>query len=415
MNILHLTIREIGHRKLSFSMGLVSIAIAVCALMGSLILLKAHDQRTVTILREKEAVLIQKTKILDNDVRKAMLKLGFNLVILPKDQNMGDWYADDYASKTMPEEYVTRLADSGIVTVRHFLPSLQERITWPEKKRTIILVGTRGEVPNLHKNPSKPLVQPVPRGTIVLGYELHNSMGLKNGDTVTLMEKAFTVHQCYDERGTKDDITAWISLAEAQEMLDKKGQINAILALQCNCAGSEIHNIRREIAAMLPDTKVVEKASKLVAREEARQKVKAEGRAALQREADGRTTLRREREQLTSILVPLIMIACAAWVGFLAFGNVRDRTTEIGILRSLGVGSMKIFTIFLLRAATMGLAGGALGLAGGLLLGHMMGVESGATVIMMALFVAPILSILASWIPAIIAAQQDPADILRKE
>ena len=81
MNILHLTIREIRHRKLSFSMGLVSIAIAVCALMGSLILLKAHDQRTVTILREKEAVLMQKTKVLGDDVRKAMLKLGFNLVI----------------------------------------------------------------------------------------------------------------------------------------------------------------------------------------------------------------------------------------------------------------------------------------------------------------------------------------------
>ena len=415
MTILHLTIREILHRKLSFSMGLVSIAIAVCALMGSLILLKAHDQRTVTILREKEAVLMEKTKVLDDDVRKAMLKLGFNLVILPKDQNMGDWYADDYASKYMPEEYVKRLADSGIVTVRHFLPSLQERITWPEKKRTIILVGTRGEVPNLHKNPSKPLVQPVPSGTIVLGYELHNSMGLKNGDTVTLMTKEFTVHQCYDERGTKDDITAWISLAEAQDMLDKKGQINAILALQCNCAGSEIHNIRREIAEMLPDTKVIERASKLVAREEARQKVKTEGRAALQREADGRTTLRQERERLTSILVPLIMLACAVWVGFLAFGNVRDRETEIGILSSLGVGSMKIFAIFLLRAATMGLAGGALGLAGGLVLGHRMGVVSDASTIMMALFVAPTLSILASWIPAIIAAQQDPAEILRKE
>jgi hypothetical protein len=44
------------------------------------------------------------------------------------------------------------------------------------------------------------------------------------------------------------------------------------------------------------------------------------------------------------------MIACAAWVGFLAFGNVHDRETEIGILRSLGVGSMKIVAIFLMCA-----------------------------------------------------------------
>ncbi|MDP6629421.1 MAG: hypothetical protein QGH29_00385 [Kiritimatiellia bacterium] len=415
MNILHLTTREIAHRKLSFGIGVLSIAIAVGALMGSLILLKAHDQRTATILREKEEALVQNTKALDDDVRRAMLKLGFNLVIIPKDQNLGDWYADDYAAKSMPEEYVTRLAESGIVTVRHFLPSLQQRITWPEKKRTIILVGTRGEVPNLHKNLVKPLVQPVPAGTIVLGYELHNSMGLKEGDEVTLMGRQLAVHQCYDERGTKDDITAWISLPEAQELLDKKGKINAILALQCNCPGSEIHNIRREIAKTLPDTKVVERASKLVAREEARYRVKAEGRAALQREIDGRNTLRQEREQLTALLIPIIMIACAAWVGFLAFGNVRDREAEIGILRSLGVGSMKIFAIFLLRAAAMGVAGGALGLLAGLALGQKMAVDSDAPMILLALLVAPILSLVASWIPALIATQQDPAEILRKE
>ena len=61
---------------------------------------------------------------LKDDTRKAMLKLGFNVVILPKDQNLSDWYADDYASKYMPEEYVTKLANSRVVTVRHFLPSL---------------------------------------------------------------------------------------------------------------------------------------------------------------------------------------------------------------------------------------------------------------------------------------------------
>ncbi|MDP7024741.1 MAG: hypothetical protein QGH42_10955, partial [Kiritimatiellia bacterium] len=93
MNILHLTTREIAHRKLSFGIGVLSIAIAVGALMGSLILLKAHDQRTATILREKEEALVQNTKALDDDVRRAMLKLGFNLVIIPKDQNLGDWYA----------------------------------------------------------------------------------------------------------------------------------------------------------------------------------------------------------------------------------------------------------------------------------------------------------------------------------
>jgi hypothetical protein len=47
------------------------------------------------------------------------------------------------------------------------------KIIWPEKNMTINLVGTRGEIPNLHLDPQKTWLQPVPDGTIILGYELH--------------------------------------------------------------------------------------------------------------------------------------------------------------------------------------------------------------------------------------------------
>ena len=73
----------------------------------------------------------------------------------------------------------------------------------------------------MHKSPVKPLVQQVPPGTITLGHELHRSMNIKIGDDIELMGKSFKVGGCYKERGNKDDITAWIYLAEAQELLDK--------------------------------------------------------------------------------------------------------------------------------------------------------------------------------------------------
>jgi putative ABC transport system permease protein len=152
MRIRHLVAKEIRHRKLSFGLGLLAVALAVGTLVGALTLLHGHDLRTQHLLARKEAETKEKMAALNDDVRKAMLRLGFNLVILPKGQNLGDWYADDYASKYMPEEYVTKLAHSGIMTVRHLLPSLQQKVKWPEKKRTIILVGTRGEVPDLHAN-----------------------------------------------------------------------------------------------------------------------------------------------------------------------------------------------------------------------------------------------------------------------
>ncbi|NQT21671.1 MAG: ABC transporter permease [Planctomycetes bacterium] len=428
MTIWRLVGKEILHRKPGFALGLISVALAVGSLVGALTLLGAYDVRTRQILALKEAETEQKMNALQDQVRKAMLGLGFNVVILPKDQNLGDWYADDYASRYMPEEYVTRLAKSDIITVRHLLPSLQQKVKWPEMKRTIILVGTRGEAPDLHASPKKPMVQPVPAGRIVLGHELRQSLGLEVGDTVALMGREFTVHRCHAERGTKDDITAWISLEEAQELLDKKGLINAILAVECKCAWADLPKVRAEITRILPDTQVIERASKALARAEARTKVAEEARAAVLREKQNRAELRGERERFASVLVPVVMVASAAWVAFLALANVRERRAEIGILRALGLRSRQILLLFLSKAVAMGLAGGAVGFFGGRLIGQYLGTTlddigadaAGTTLfdpkhIVPALVMAPLLAVVASWIPAMIAARQDPADILRQE
>ena len=45
---------------------------------------------------------------------------------------------------SMPESYVDKLASSKIVSVNHLLPSVSRKIEWPEQKRDVILIGTRG-------------------------------------------------------------------------------------------------------------------------------------------------------------------------------------------------------------------------------------------------------------------------------
>ena len=329
----------------------------------------------------------------------------------------------------MPEEYVHKLADSGIITVRHFLPSLQQKIDWPEQQRKIILVGARGEVPNLHKSPVKPMVQPVPQGTISLGHELHRGMDVKVDDTVKLMGKEFRVHACHKERGNKDDITAWIYLAEAQELLDKPDQINAILALECLCAGEDaLPRIRREIAAILPDTQVIERGSRTIARAEARLKVAEQGRMMIEKEKRDRQELRSERERLASILTPIVVTACAVWIAVLGLTNVRARREEIGILRTVGVSAKGIFLLFIEKHISIGILGGSLGF----LLGSILAIRFGSPeqaggigevgslpfwlgMVALAVMGASLLAVIAGWIPAMIASSQDPAEVLRVE
>ena len=428
MKLRQLVSREILHRKLNFALSLFAVIIATSSLICSVMLLRVHDLRTTEILQKKEAELKVRMDKLKDDTRKSMLKLGFNLVILPAEQDLGDWHSDDYSEKYMPESYAERLAGSGIIYIRHILPSLQEKISWPERNRTIILMGTRGEIPNLHLSPKEPMVQPVPDGTIILGHELHKSLNIKVNDKIDLMGKTFTVKNCYQERGTKDDITAWISLKDAQMLLKKDGLINAILALKCLCADNTLPVIRKEVVEILPGTRVIEQGSKVVAREEARTQVAEEAKLTLKKEIQGREIIGRERRRMVSALIPVILLACALWVAFMGFINVRSRREEIGILRTVGVSAKTIFMLFTWKHFFIGIIGGISGvvLSGILtfiLTASMPSIQielfASASLILKLVFVsvigASLLTIAAGWIPSMIASGQDPAEVLREE
>ena len=401
MTFWRLVTREILYRKLNFALGVISVLVAVGCLVGALSLLRAHDARSQQQMAE-----------LNDAMRREMKKLGFNVRILPKGQNLADLYATDYASKFMPEDYARTLAESRIMTVRHLLPSLRQKAEWPEQgNRVVILVGVRGEVPVMHRAPKQPIIYPVPPGTAILGYQLHKSLGIAEGDTLSLHGKQLKAHKCYAERGTKDDITIWLNLEEAQALLGREGQINEILALKCHCEGTDLLAIRNEIQRILPETQVVEFATKAMARAKARDAA-----------AVAATATRTAMARFASWLIPLVTLGSIVWIGVLAFANVRDRRPEIGILRAIGVGARRVFLIFLAKALLFGLVGAFLGYGAGLAVGWLWGRAPGGgssqvlfdpILLVAVLVLAPLLACLASWIPALLAAQQDPAVVLR--
>ena len=431
-----LVLKEILYRKLNFALGLSSVVVAVACLVGALTLLRAHDIRTAEIIAEKEAETGERMRRMEDDYRRITKGMGFNVLIVPKGQNLGDLYAEDFSSKYMPEEYADRLANSRIMTIRHLLPSLQQKLKWPEAGRTILLIGTRGEVPFVHRDSKKPILEVVPPGTMVVGYELHRGLDLSVGDSVKLLGRDFTLAKLHPERGTKDDITVWINLGEAQELLDKKGLINGILALECRCAWADLAKVREEVGRILPETQVIEHATKALARAETRKRAAAAAREAVEAEKRNRERLRGEMEAFASILAPLVVAGCAVWVGVLALGNVRERRSEIGVLRALGLRSRQILLVFLAKAVLTGFLGAGLGYPVGLFVaawwtvwapgggaGAQLRGEGGEALLavfdpvllVMVLVIAPLLSALAAWLPAVIAAQQDPAAVLAQE
>ena len=448
LTLWRLAIREIQHRKLSFLLGVVSVSMAVACLVGAQTLLRADHVITEHLLGQKEtelelAVAAKEEAVqqagaeLEDAMRKHMKGLGFNVLILPKEQSRSEMLLNGITA-TMPESYVDKLAASKIVTVNHLLPSVSQKAHWPERDRDVILIGTRGEVPIQHRGLKKPLLEEVAENKMVVGYELHRELGLKVGDKVVFKAQEFTVSKLHPERGSTDDVTLWINLRQAQEMLGMQNLINAILALECDCAGDRISAIRDEIAAILPGTQVVEKYSQALARAEARAKAKGSAEAALALEkAAGEETLEREKQSrqhleqqhagFAGVLVPLVLIASVVTIFLLSLANARQRTEEIGILCAIGLKSRQIILVFLTKAILIGLFGGLLGIAIGYWFGWSLGgftqygmdwnrlFESGNLLI--TIVAGPILAVflsgLASWLPALIAARQDPASVLQ--
>lgn len=426
MNLWRLILREMAHRKLNLLLSLLAVATAVACLAGAWTLLQADELRTTRLLAQRRQAVETAGAELREAMRKITLGLGFNLLILPQDQDLNELHLEGGLSRTMPEDYVERLARSRIVTVNHLLPTVVKKLTWPERNLPIILQGTRGEVPILHADPKKPLLDAVPPGRIVLGHQVQRRLQLKPEDRVTLLGREFTVLKAHPERGTVDDTTVWIHLAEAQALLGMQNLIHAIFALECHCAGERLPAIRAEISGILPGTQVMERGPPALARAEARSRAEQDALEALQRETAGRAELRRQREQFAAVLVPVVFAGCLVWIGYLAFANVRERRGEIGILRAVGCRSRQILALLIGRAALLGLTGAVLGCLAGSWVGATWGGGSGAVadapgpapdpaLMATAVALALLLAVFGTWIPALWAARQDPAAVLQED
>jgi len=425
MSLWKVLVREWLFRAGNAVAGAAAVALTVAAWAGSVVLWRGSEARTVQALEVSRNQVQERLAVLADDMRKATLKLSFNLVILPEGQDLQAWHAEGEIRGVLPESSVQTLADSGIATIQHLLPVVQKRIWWEEKGRRIILVGTRGEVAQRGGGEKKSLVQPVPPGAIVLGHELHRSLGLKVGDTVTLMGRSLQVHRCHEERGNQDDITAWVDLALAQELFGMAGQVHAVMALECMCAGmTGVDTFRAEVRRVLPHTDVVELGAKALARYEARGKLGEETQAAARREEAARQALQRSRERAVAGLAPLALVAGMLAVAALATANTRARGPELALLRVLGWREPQVLALVLLRYVLAAVPGAVAGCASGAwagaalasrldpvaLAGRPPGLSATEAVGLVAAGVVS--ALLAAWLPALLATRRDLAPAL---
>jgi putative ABC transport system permease protein len=394
-------------------------------------LLKADELATEKRFIEKERQLNEEMVQLEDDYRIIMRNMGYNILIVNKGQDMGELERLGYATTYMNYEDVWKLAESGIKTLNHLLPVLQEKIHWKEKDFDIYLSGIRGQVP-VYSKPGhltadfeyrSPIMERVPDGMADIGEEIAKSLNLRPGDKITIQGEQFEINRIYPQKGTKDDLTVWVPLDKAQYILGKKDLINGILALECVCVSETTGQAKKEIVEILPDVKVFEFSSLIAARADVRKRAEELHEEIMTAEIVNQKQLRREKEGLASILVIILIAGASAWIFVMILNNVRERKQEIGILRAIGFSRIKVLHIFLGKSAIMGLVAGLAGCLAGIFLGIYWsgaGLNSynqllNAGILVPGLLLSPVLALAAGFIPSLIAATQDPATVLSNE
>lgn len=133
---------------------------------------------------------------------------------------------------------------------------------------------------------------------------------------------------------------------------------------------------------------------------------------------------------ITYVLVAFVsvsLIVSSIMIGIITYISVIERTKEIGILRSVGASKKDIKRVFNAESFIIGFSSGAMGiiisalllLPINLILKHFTGLSSLATLPILGIFIliaiSVVLTLIAGFVPANIAAKKDPVVALRSE
>jgi len=365
---------------------------------------------TVIVASTVSVAVFTMSRASENETRKIMREQGLNLYIYPTGTNLIDFYSVSN-TPVFPEEYVNTLAESKTFdAVRHLTGILQVRYReWKDPNgsvQEIILAGYKDEAIQRFLPKQETMGFDVPSGKVVIGSLV--ARNIRQGEPFIITgtdgrRYSFEIHKRLEEgRGMMDQGVSF-NLSDLQKILGIPGKINRIEALGCVCKDGRIRNARKQVQAIFPDLEVTEVSSI----------------------ADARENQRLMMNKYGAFLIPFVIISCLLISGMLFYQNITVRNREIGLMKSLGNSTYRILFIIVAKAFILGLAGGIIGFFTGTSVAEYFGreifrftssdIRHAWSLLLYCMLFFPMLWMLSSWIPALMATQIDAARTLSSE
>jgi len=402
MQLRNLVCRELFERRNQLGTSFLAILLGITAIVAI---------KNVTFYSEKA-------------VAKELDALGANILILPKSATLQGYYSADMQEEEFPEEYVTRLATSDLQGLDNLSPKLCVPIAVEGKSLTLTGILPRNEfqakaawqgagifarpqgcgttsirLPLASKETlvRKRVIETLGEREALVGADVAESLGVKQGDEVKLLGKTFTVIAVLPQTGTVDDSRVFAHLHTVQELAGKGRVVNAIEVVGCCSQISK--GLVQKINKLLPDAKVV----------------------TITQVVDTQIRTNRMMSHLSGVFLVIIVLVGGASTANYMYANVFERRREIGTLMAMGADSSLILRMFLLKALLLGLAGGI----GGYLLGSVLAIALGPRIAGIPVLPMPLLllwavglsvaiAVVASYLPARRAARLDPCVTLQE-
>ncbi|OHD70777.1 MAG: hypothetical protein A2W19_04515 [Spirochaetes bacterium RBG_16_49_21] len=361
-------LKELKARWLTFFLGIIVVALVVAAFV---------IQRSLSQAAE-------------NEIHGLAHQLGNNMLIVPVNMNMIDFYSFKYGDAFMPENYPDRAQNSKAGEhIRLNRPALYGNAV--KDGTDIVVIGSDMGMPEAPNHQER-----FPRTLITERFA--GKFAVNPGSNYILNGVELNAARILPGDARLPDYGVMMSLADAQKILGRPGKINALYLGGCWC-DIDIPALGKEIERSLPGTKAISVAGMIKAQK---------GVIAVMREYSG-------------VFYAAALIIVSGVILTLILMETRRYRREIGILAAIGASRGAICAHCYIKAGIMGLAGGVAGfLLGAPLAGYIcrtfagMTISAGAELLMPVAGISLFSSFIGAAIPAFHLSRIDPVEALRE-
>jgi putative ABC transport system permease protein len=278
-----------------------------------------------------------------DDINHKLEKYGANILIVPKTESLSLNYGGvslggvSFEMDEIKEEELLRL--NHIKNARNIAaagPMVMGVIEISD--RQVLLSGIDFKAAEILK-PWWNMEGKIPdENGILLGADTSRLLNLSIGDVVSIGAKDFSVMGILKQTGSQDDQLIFTTLPVAQEIHNKPGLVS-LVEIAALCQGCPIPEMVRQISEVIPNARIM----------------------AIQQVVEGRMEALSQFKTFSMGISAVVLLVGSLVVLVTMMGNVRERTTEIGIFRAIGFRKSHIMKIIFIEVGIISISAGIIG------------------------------------------------------